>query len=565
MDLFKVFLPLAWSNAACGGVQGFVHPLTVFTETKAETLRQSAYRRLRLLLQFKNELSLFPIDHHTGFGLIIYGEKVQQTNISALAIMNLFHPKTVDETFESDGSGAVEGIKDGNGNWNLKGHKDRLIYLDSNALSTIGQVFDTNPTAPVLPNIHCESLLKILEKFGRIERRIKDIDKLTISSMWNETTSRVDGTIREFPKLETKRPASFDKLILNGPHLNVGSPLFKTPRNPCKHNLDWSIIDLEAIPDDFVPRAKYEQACDQETYDARQVKCDWDKVLSVVSSENGNIEVEQCAPFDRHWRLAYRSFVGTDSERTLTGGLIPPSVSYINKIESIATKTTTSLLSIAGSFISIPFDSYIRQIGKSSLLPSLMMSLPVCEYDSTQNAVFVRVAGLNCLVTPYAPLWEKVFDHEWNNDSWTKVSNGLDPNWFKKLSPVWQRNCALRSDLSRRQALLEIDVLTAHAMGFTLDELKTLYRMRFRVMRDYEQNTWYDQKGRIVFTTNAGLPGVGPAQQIPPQGRSRRHYLRRQREPLFRKGPGLRGCQGHEGWLRVEDLPGRQHDSRRHP
>lgn len=138
-----------------------------------------------------------------------------------------------------------------------------------------------------------------------------------------------------------------------------------------------------------------------------------------------------------------------------------------------------------------------------------MMSLPVCEYDSTQNAVFVRVAGLNCLVTPYAPLWEKVFDHEWNNDSWTKVSNGLDPNWFKKLSPVWQRNCALRSDLSRRQALLEIDVLTAHAMGFTLDELKTLYRMRFRVMRDYEQNTWYDQKGRIVFTTNAGLPGVG--------------------------------------------------------
>lgn len=33
--------------------------------------------------------------------------------------------------------------------------------------------------------------------------------------------------------------------------------------------------------------------------------------------------------------------------------------------------------------------------------------------------------------------------------------------------------------------------------------------MRFRVMRSYEENTWYDQNGRIVFTTNAGLPGVG--------------------------------------------------------
>ena len=43
MDLFKVFLPLAWSNAARGGVQGFVHPLTVFTETKGETLRTRAY------------------------------------------------------------------------------------------------------------------------------------------------------------------------------------------------------------------------------------------------------------------------------------------------------------------------------------------------------------------------------------------------------------------------------------------------------------------------------------------------------------------------------------------
>ena len=28
-------------------------------------------------------------------------------------------------------------------------------------------------------------------------------------------------------------------------------------------------------------------------------------------------------------------------------------------------------------------------------------------------------------------------------------------------------------------------------------------------MRDYEANTWYDQKGRIVFTTNAALPSVG--------------------------------------------------------
>lgn len=61
----------------------------------------------------------------------------------------------------------------------------------------------------------------------------------------------------------------------------------------------------------------------------------------------------------------------------------------------------------------------------------------------------------------------------------------------------------------RRQALLELDVLTAQAMGLDLQDLLTLYRLRFRVMRDYEANTWYDQNGRIVFTTNSALPSVG--------------------------------------------------------
>lgn len=28
-------------------------------------------------------------------------------------------------------------------------------------------------------------------------------------------------------------------------------------------------------------------------------------------------------------------------------------------------------------------------------------------------------------------------------------------------------------------------------------------------MRDYEVNTWFDQKGRIVFTPNKGLSGIG--------------------------------------------------------
>lgn len=434
--------------------------------------------------------------------------------------MNIFHPTTIDESFASDGDSAVEGIKDSLGNWNLKGHPDRIIHLDSTAIATFAQIFDSDPEAPILPNIHCQSMLSILEKFGAFPHRLNSIsDELTISSMWNETTARVDGTIREFSSHRTKTPNKYSTLILNGPHLSVGSPLFKTPFVKCSTNKAWAPIDLEAIPDNFIPRSKYERGdISDEVYNNRQVCCEWDQVPEYERTNGEKSKgTNKYRPFDQHWRVAYRRMVGTDSERTLTSALIPPGTAWIDSVNGIATNNLETLITITVNFSSIPFDALVRQMGKGNLLPSLISSLPFIEYDQSTACAFVRTLCLNCLTTPYAELWEQCFKAEWKDDQWTQNAAGLDCTWFQNLTPTWQRNNALRSDLSRRQALLEIDVLTAHAMKLTFKELLTLYRMRFRVMRSYEENTWYDQNGRIVFTTNAGLPGVG----LPNKARSK--------------------------------------------
>lgn len=493
INLFKLFLPLSWRNASTRGVQGFLHPLTNFTETKGVALRKSSYERLRYLFKFVNEESLFEdVGHQMRFAVAVYGE--QHISVNTQTIMNLFHPRTVDDTFESTDDSIAEGIKDENGNWNHKGQKDRLITLDEKVLEDIGRVFADSLTAPVLPDIHSESLLKVMQKFAHITTRIRDLgdDNYCISSMWHETGARKDGTIAEFPQLQTKTPASFGKLILNGPHLSVGNPLFKTPNNPCNSKGDWIPIDLVLIPEDYIPRCKYEQKCDDTTYAARQVTCKWDDKA-----------------FDQHWRLAYREMVGTDSERTLTSGLYPPGVSCVNTINIFASADEQQLLTVASSFASLPLDAYVRMLGKGHLLPELISGLPLVNYEQRRIAALSRSLGLMCLTTPYKPLWDSQFQDKFTKEHWTQQSAGLDADWFSRLTSEWSRNCALRSDLMRRQALLELDVLTAQAMGLSLDDLLTLYRLRFRVMRDYEANTWYDQKGRIVFTINSALPSVG--------------------------------------------------------
>lgn len=477
-NLYKSFITRAW--ALSHHTVGLLHPGGVYDDAKGGRLREAIYPRLRYRFKFTNQLFLFPdAGDRIAFSVNIYGPPME--DVSFVTLVNLFDPHTVDASFAHDGYGRIPGIKNDNNKWNLAGHKARLIRINREVLETYTALYD-NLETPILqarlPNLHCAPFLaESVRILAKMQNRIENFrNRYYSTQLWHETNAPKDGIIRK----ETCFTENLTEWIVSGPHLFVGNPLYKTPNRICTEKAHYTRLDLTTLPIDYRPRTKYLPDC--EDYQALIPVTPWKTKASST------------------YRIGMRVMFGAAGERSLIAAVLPPEVGHTNALYSIAFKNVIDLLQVTQGLFTIVVDFLTKISGKTNAHEELWERFPAVPLNTFALS---RILGLTCLTQNYADLWNDPKVPR-GNLGWSRHDHRLNNEFFESLTTPWSWNSPLRTDYARWQAQIELDVLFAQACGLTLQQLCTMYQMNFPVLQNYEKDTWYDKKGRIIFSDKSG-------------------------------------------------------------
>lgn len=516
-DLYRAFMLLSWRATGRRGVAGLIHPATHFTGAKEGALRRAAYRHLRLHADFVNAKLLFspPVSDTTHFSVNVYGT---EREIRFQHLSWLFHPLVLTKSVRHDGSGESPGIKH-QGAWDMRPHLNRIVTVDKTTL-TDWQKLTGDEEAPseeaklLFPvTVSEESAISALARWphrlGALRPRI--------SRGFDEKNDRTAG----YFTWDSGPAEAWEDVILQGPFFGIATPFAKRPVEGARTSLQMEPWDVAGLSEEEVPRTNYRRpdTCTRAAYFAALGRRTWvdEELQRYLAADHrvgellvtlGN-EQEQKAtllewssrPYSRFTRLAWRRQIASNTERSLFAALIPSGPAHVHMVHSMSLATERETALTAGFWAALPLDYFLRATGRGDLQVGEAQSMPAPTPDHPlAPPLLLRTLRLNAQTNAYARLWTKLYEASWTKDDWAAKDEWPSgrPSLSVGVGPDWTRDTPLRSEFDRRAALVEIDALVAVWLGISADELVAMYRARFPVLQQYEENMWFDATGRRI-------------------------------------------------------------------
>ena len=229
----------------------------------------------------------------------------------------------------------------------VRPHRRRVISVTDSTLSVWHTIME-DEDEPVL----CTRMVyttnraaaDVLSKLSA-QPRIASL-KPEFSPGWHESNDRKRG----YFELGWGAPNAWDRVIIQGPHLYVATPIYKFPNRTMKNKLDWSSIDLEHLFENAVPVTAY-------------------KPLGSWGRYNSSYTQWSSGAARAQYRIAWRRMGVSTNERTLISALIPPGAAHIDAVSSAGIPGDPESLVTLSAFLS-SLDSGLHRKGKGKGRPA---------------------------------------------------------------------------------------------------------------------------------------------------------------------------------------------------
>ena len=466
-NTYKYFFQRFQQAAKKDGIYALIAQDGILNDPGCTSIRRGALPEIVRLFRFHNERDYFEDVHNNVQFMCAFHQRGKEKHDFQL-LDNLLEVSTIDSCRNESFLSPYVGMKDANGDWELRGHPKRIVVIDQQVLRSLALFADgTNWQEATLPIIHGSFELAVLTKLASHGAKIKQAQWKS-STLFNESAAPKAGLIRRMPG----KAQAINRAVFTGPNVFVGNPANKVAKPGAKNNKDFSCVDLVKTAPNFYPDSIYQCT---------------DKGLK---SKEYLAETPWGTPHNQQYRILSRRMVSTTGARTLSSAIIPPGPSHVDAMCSISFLHPVELVYTSGLFNSLVFDFLARAISGGTLGKGVYEMFPTLNKTQLESplvsALLVRALRLGSISSYYADLWKAVWrrdfcDVEFNSEFAPKLPYG-------KLKGSWTFDTCVRDWKQREQVLVETDVIVAQLFGFDKETLLNLYRAQFGVLQKNMQD-----------------------------------------------------------------------------